>query len=158
MQTPTSVIITGPFNRSCEIARACSALGIFPTLLLSAQPDTEDNRINEFYITFDPFTCVADLVIDCSDDPSDIIVRRCNQLSEINHADVVFCLNADLSDFDHWTSKIIHPGRVVGIREMTNQPPIQQAIRTQHTSQEAFEFASMFLQMMPVGSITFNEK
>jgi hypothetical protein len=148
MQTPVSIIISGPYNRSCEIARACLAAGIYPTLLLSAQPAIENNGTYEFHITFDPFTCVADLVIDCSNDPFDTIVSRFNQLSEINHADVVFCLNGDLSDFDKWSSQIMNPGRVVGIKGMTNQPSIPQVIRTPHTTNAAFEYASGFLRML----------
>jgi hypothetical protein len=157
MQTPTSIIIAGPYTRSCEIARACLAMRIYPTLLLSAQPDTESNSVYDFHITFDPFTCVADLVIDCSNDPSDILVRRCNQLSEINHADVVICLNGNLSDFDKWTSQIMYPGRVVGIKGIANQPLIQEIIRTPHTTNAAFECASDFFRMLG-GYLPCNEK
>lgn len=157
MQTPASIIIAGPYDKSCEIATACSALGVYPTLLLPAEPKGENKHVYEFHITFDPFTCVADLVIDCSNDPSDIIVRRCNQLSEINHADVVFCLNAYSSDFDEWTSNIMYPGRVVGIKGMVNQPSIPQVIRTPHTTNAAFEFASVFMRML-AGHLPPNEK
>lgn len=157
MQTPASIIIAGPYERSRNIAIDCLAAGIHPTLLLSLNPNTENNGTYEFHVTFDPFTCVADLVFDCSNDPSDTIVRRCNQLSEINHADVVFCLNGNLSDFDKWTSQIMYPGRVVGIKGMDNQPSIQQIIRTQHTTNAAFEYASGFLRMLS-GPLPFNEK
>jgi len=148
MQTPGSIIICGHDARCRAIAWACLEAAIHPTLLLPATaPETPDPEA-DLHSTTDPFSCVADMVLDLSGDDADMIIARCNQLAETNHGDVVFALDAGSIDLELVATRIMHPGRVVGIQWPAQSPDTPLAVKTTHTTEAAFTLTSYFLQTL----------
>lgn len=145
MHTPVSIVICGPYARCLSLANACTAAGIHPTLLLPAEAGGDELSGNEMHTTTDPFSCVGDMVVDLSDDDPETVIARYNQLSEINHGDVVFALNIDMPALEKVAERIMHPGRVIGLRWITPEGGSPQLLSTSFTSKATHETAFLFL-------------
>ena len=154
MQTPVSIVICGHQTRCNEIARSCANAGIYPTLLLQTPSDTDGTGLDAFASTSDPFCCVADMVIDRSDDDAETVIARCNQLAEINHSDVIFALNASMADLEAAASRIMHPGRVIAIDWSPSDASMAQIHPTSQTNNATFNITSQFIQMLQEGNQT----
>ena len=154
MQTPVSIVICGHQTRCNEIARSCANAGIYPTLLLQTPSDTDGTGLEAFASTSDPFCCVADMVIDRSDDDAETVIARCNQLAEINHSDVIFALNASMADLEAAASRIMHPGRVIAIDWSPSDASMAQIHPTSQTNNATFNITSQFIQMLQEGNQT----
>ena len=154
MQLPVSIVICGHEARCREIARSCTDAGIHPTLLLPGPTDATETGLENFSSTSDPFSCVADMVIDRSDDDAETVIARCNQLAEINHSDVVFALNAAIADLEAAASRIMHPGRVIAIDWNPSDASMAQIHRTSQTNDATFNITSLFIQMLQKGNQT----
>jgi len=63
----------------------------------------------------DPNDCLADLVIEAIGEKPEIKVSLFNQLSEVNHSDVVFATNTSSLSVTEIAKKVIHPHRVAGM-------------------------------------------
>jgi len=63
----------------------------------------------------DPNDCLADLVIEAIVEKPEIKVSLFNQLSEVNHSDVVFATNTSSLSVTEIAKKVIHPHRVAGM-------------------------------------------
>ena len=151
MQTPGSIVICGPYARCMTLAKACASAGIHPTLLLPAGSREEQGAGTAIYTTSDPFSCVADLVVDCSDDDPGTVVARYNQLSEINHGDVVFVLNANMAELEAAASRIMHPGRVIAADWNLTDPALTCIRTTLLTNESTVNTTSLFFQMLRNG-------
>ena len=154
MQLPVSIVICGHEARCREIARSCTDAGIHPTLLLPGPTDATETGLDSFSSTSDPFSCVADMVIDVSDDDAETVIARCNQLAEINHSDVVFALNAAIEDLEAAASRIMHPGRVIAIDWNPSDASMAQIHRISQTNDATFNITSLFIQMLQKGNQT----
>lgn len=152
MQSPVSIVICGHQARCHEIARFCADAGIHPTLLLPAPTDGTEKGMETFCSTADPFSCVADMVIDRSDDDAETVIARFNQLAEINHSDVIFILNAAMVDLETVASRIMHPGRVIAIDWNPSQPSMAQVRRMSQTNDTTFNITSQFIQTLRNGN------
>lgn len=148
MNTPGSIVIYGSYAQCIQLANACSAAGIHPTLLVPAGPATAQPEGISLHTTSDPFSCVADMVVDCSDDDTETVIARCNQLSEINHGDVVFALNADMPELEKVAGHIMHPGRVIGIRWENPEAATPRIISTPFTTETSLATAFLFLESL----------
>lgn len=148
MNTPGSIVICGSYAQCIQLANACSAAGIHPTLLVPAGPGAVQPEGISLHTTSDPFSCVADMVVDCSDDDAETVIARCNQLSEINHGDVVFALNADMPELEKVAGHIMHPGRVIGIRWENPEAATPRIISTPFTTETSLATAFLFLESL----------
>lgn len=88
------------------------------------------------------------MVVDLSDDDPEIVIARCNQLSEINHGDVVFALNIDMPTLEKVAARIMHPGRVIGLRWVTPEGGSLQLLSTSFTTKATLETAFFFLESL----------
>jgi len=154
MQLPVSIVICGHEARCREIARSCTDAGIHPTLLLPGPTDAAETGQENFSSTLDPFSCVADMVIDRSDDDVETVIARYNQLAEINHSDVVFALNTAIEDLEAAASRIMHPGRVIAIDWNPSDASMAQIHRTSQTNDATFNTTSLFIQKLQKGNQT----
>jgi hypothetical protein len=148
MQITGSIVICGSYARCIQLSNACIVAGIHPTLLMPAGPGGDQPEGIALHTTTDPFSCVADMVVDCSDDDPETVIARCNQLSEINHGDVVFALNADMPELEKVARLIMHPGRVVGIRWEIPDAAAARVISTPLTTDIAMATAFLFLESL----------
>ena len=148
MHTPGSIVICGSYAQCIQLANACSAAGIHPTLLVPAGPGVAHPEGITLHTTSDPFSCVADMVVDLSDDDPETVIARYNQLSEINHGDVVFVLNADMPALEKTAARIMHPGRVIGLRWIAPEAGSPQLLSTSFTTKATHETAFLFLESL----------
>jgi metal-responsive CopG/Arc/MetJ family transcriptional regulator len=149
MQETASIIICGQNERCMALASACIRSGIHPTILIRSDlQSAEQMKAADLHVTTDPFSCVADMVIDLSNDDRQTIIDRFNQLAEINHGDVVFAMQASSENVEDLASEIMQPARVIRIYwEGDNTDTIR--MKASHgSSTEALSIADTFLQQI----------
>jgi len=71
--------------------------------------------MSRIQLATDPNDCLADLVIEAIVEKPDLKVSLFNQLSEVNHSDVVFATNTSSLSVTEIAKKVIHPHRVAGM-------------------------------------------
>ncbi len=149
MQETRSIIICGEDERCMALASACIRACIHPTILVRSDLQTnEQTDTTGIHFTTDPFSCVADIVVDLSNDDGPTIVARFNQLAEINHTDVVFAMQHTTENFEQLAAAIMQPARVVCI-DWAGENTDAIRMRAAHgSSAEAMSMADAFLQQI----------
>jgi 3-hydroxybutyryl-CoA dehydrogenase len=71
--------------------------------------------LNRIQFVSDTNDCLADLVIEAIVEKPEIKVSLFNQLSEVNHSDVVFATNTSSLSVTEIAKKVTHPQRVAGM-------------------------------------------
>ena len=77
--------------------------------------EEKENIFNRIRFVTDTNDCLADIIIEAIIEKVDAKVAIFNQLAEVNHAEVIFATNTSSLSVSEIQSKVVHPGRVVGM-------------------------------------------
>jgi 3-hydroxybutyryl-CoA dehydrogenase len=77
--------------------------------------EEKENIYQRIKFVNDPNDCLADVIIEAIIEKIDAKVALFNQLSEVNHAEVIFATNTSSLSIADIQKKVYHPERVVGM-------------------------------------------
>ncbi|AEW02859.1 3-hydroxybutyryl-CoA dehydrogenase [Niastella koreensis GR20-10] len=98
----------------------------------------------------DPNDCLADLVIEAIIEKPEIKVSLFNQLSEVNHSDVVFATNTSSLSVTEIAKKVIHPHRVAGMHFFNPATIMKlvEVVATPYTNQQTIDIVTQTARQM----------
>lgn len=104
-------------------------------------PEEKTNILERIKYTSDTNDCMADVVIEAIVEKLDVKASLFNQLTAINHSDVLFATNTSSLSITALQSKIRCPERVVGMHFFNPAPVMKlvEVIKGEHTNDIAVE-------------------
>jgi len=106
--------------------------------------------LSRIQLATDTNDCLADLVIEAIVEKPDVKASLFNQLSEVNHSDVVFATNTSSLSVTEIAKKVVHPHRVAGMHFFNPATIMKlvEVVATPFTNQQTIDLITQTARQM----------